>query len=837
MRRELRLKEVEIEGFRSFTLKTKVDMDYDIVLLLGGVGSGKSSLMDSIAYALFGTTYDVRERKSIRIDDLINDFADEAYVRLKLKDERGNDYEIIRRRRREGRTRAELLVNGKSITASYREAEERIQELLGGVTFEEFYRYVFIRREVLEAIIYGQPLRRSEAIDRLFGIAALETAFRLLPLREVEVEIERHKKMLDEYERNAANLGKKEEKERELKEIDEELRALQEEERVLGERRESYLKEYRSLKALEQKYLQLSKETTRLEGAIEQLQGNIADKEPRLILEKAILLAERLRDDLLSKMTQFLLGDEAEKLSRITIDESNISHVVTMLREALDGLERTEEEYRRELMNLSERISEIRIRYEALRGAYEKLAMEVASKEEREEEYKELIKEHGDRKVVTKRMRELEEELEELRHGYEYRQALYRVISYVLRSLREKEEIECPICLTPLNKEKHSPSLERRIEGLSKERDELRRISRIEEEIHNLRDVIRRLNELEVQISDLEEERMRLRELEERIEEERERMDEMHDVANEAQVKLRILAKFLSEANRQIRQLEEATSLLKRIRTLEDYRKRLRRLREELASLGYDRERTEILAKRLEGVEAQLKALRRRREELQLRRERITRELEELKRIEAKIREEREKLRRLEELMEKLRTIKYAYRRAQSLIRKRMLSKLIPILNDIFRSIYPYDDYDALDVKVEVRRTSEGYERSIYEIMARRTADGKWVPVLNRLSDGQKTLVALTFIIALSRLRPHNLNLLILDEPTPNIDFECRRALIETLTKAVGVKQLIIATQNLEYLDIAKKGSEEYGLRSKVYKLRWTGRQGTVVEELKKGTR
>ena len=120
--------------------------------------------------------------------------------------------------------------------------------------------------------------------------------------------------------------------------------------------------------------------------------------------------------------------------------------------------------------------------------------------------------------------------------------------------------------------------------------------------------------------------------------------------------------------------------------------------------------------------------------------------------------------------------------------------------------------------------------------MARRTADGKWVPVLNRLSDGQKTLVALTFIIALSRLRPHNLNLLILDEPTPNIDFECRRALIETLTKAVGVKQLIIATQNLEYLDIAKKGSEEYGLRSKVYKLRWTGRQGTVVEELKKGT-
>ena len=135
MRRELRLKEVEIEGFRSFTLKTKVDMDYDIVLLLGGVGSGKSSLMDSIAYALFGTTYDVRERKSIRIDDLINDFADEAYVRLKLKDERGNDYEIIRRRRREGRTRAELLVNGKPITASYREAEERIQELLGGVTF------------------------------------------------------------------------------------------------------------------------------------------------------------------------------------------------------------------------------------------------------------------------------------------------------------------------------------------------------------------------------------------------------------------------------------------------------------------------------------------------------------------------------------------------------------------------------------------------------------------------------------------------------------------------------------------------------------------------------
>jgi len=88
-------------------------------------------------------------------------------------------------------------------------------------------------------------------------------------------------------------------------------------------------------------------------------------------------------------------------------------------------------------------------------------------------------------------------------------------------------------------------------------------------------------------------------------------------------------------------------------------------------------------------------------------------------------------------------------------------------------------------------------------------------------------------VIALSIMEPHNAAFLLLDEPTPNIDLSCRKALINALSgimRGDKARQLIIASQNPEYGEIVKQSVEKGNLRGCVYRLSWGGREGPRLE-------
>ena len=50
----MRLKSIELEGFRGFVKKTEIDLSADVILLQGPNGAGKTSLLDAILWALTG---------------------------------------------------------------------------------------------------------------------------------------------------------------------------------------------------------------------------------------------------------------------------------------------------------------------------------------------------------------------------------------------------------------------------------------------------------------------------------------------------------------------------------------------------------------------------------------------------------------------------------------------------------------------------------------------------------------------------------------------------------------------------------------------------------------
>jgi len=269
----LKLKEIEIRGFRSFTSPKKIDLDYDVIVLTGGVGSGKSSLLSAIEYALFGTTFEVKERKSIRLDDLVNDFEKEINIKLKLVDDSGNVYEIVRSKLRNKRGRLKIITNGKEYYG--KNCEELLLKILNGMTYEDFIRYVFVRQEILETLIYGPPMRRSEALDRLFGISTLEEAFRGIPIGDVEEKISELSLKKSTLENIIKQYGTPDEIEERI------ARRLEEIEKIKSRREEieSEVKKleerYKQLREIEEKHKTLTIELAKIEAIVDNLRKEI----------------------------------------------------------------------------------------------------------------------------------------------------------------------------------------------------------------------------------------------------------------------------------------------------------------------------------------------------------------------------------------------------------------------------------------------------------------------------------------------------------------------------------------------------------------------------------
>ena len=829
----LRLKEIEIRGFRSFTSPKKIDLDFDVIVLTGGVGSGKSSLLSAIEYALFGTTFEVKERKSIRLDDLVNDFEKEIDIKLKLVDDSGNTYEIERSKPRSKRGRLKIITNGEEYYG--KNCEELLLKILNGMTYEDFIRYVFVRQEILEALIYGPPMRRSEALDRLFGISALEEAFRGIPIGDVEEKIDELNLKKSTLENIIKQYGTPDEIEeriaRRLEEIEKIKKRREEIEREVKKLEERY----KQLREIEEKHKTLTIELAKNEAIVDNLRKEI-DKMKTTIgevtKEEILLTASELKERISDLLVEFLRGKEAEEIKGFEVkDEQMLGEFIEKIQKAIEILEDIRSEYEYELSALNERIISSREVVSRLKNKLSALLLEIDELKRKKEEYDELLLKYGTPKTISKKLDKLKEELKKSETIGAEEKALLEVLKRTIKELTLKGEIECPICERKMRKEDYNAKLNARVEKLSRKMIESdKRTPQLRSEIEKLSEALNKIRALEGELVDYQFKQRELEILQDEVKKEEEKYYSLLETVEEAKERVERLTRALRAIRRNVELIKGYYELKKKERELRTYERRVKEIRKAFSKLEYSPEKVHNIVQRLGELKVALSQCDR--EITQL--ENSVNELKNVKgKVEEAYREFKEinrKIKALERLRDRLITIKNLFRSIQRDVRKKILEKLVPIVNDVFKKIYPYEDYEKLDIKVETKRTSEGYERSVYTIYAKRSIDGEWVPVLNRMSDGQKVLVALALIIAFSNLRPRGVSILIMDEPIPNIDANCRKAIVKTLSSAPGIKQLIIATQNPEYEDIVKVGVKKYGIRGRIYRLHYKGREGTVVE-------
>src|SRR6202051_1906740 len=113
----MRIKEIELDNFKSFGKRTVVPLLNGFTTISGPNGSGKSNIVDSLLFALGLSS--TRSMRAERLPDLLNNLSgkNEAKVTVRFTNDLGAEIEVSRRIRvKDNGYSSTYTLNGRNAT-------------------------------------------------------------------------------------------------------------------------------------------------------------------------------------------------------------------------------------------------------------------------------------------------------------------------------------------------------------------------------------------------------------------------------------------------------------------------------------------------------------------------------------------------------------------------------------------------------------------------------------------------------------------------------------------------------------------------------------------------
>lgn len=160
-----------MKGFGAFREPTTVDLtDVDLFALVGSTGSGKSTIIDAITFALFGSI--ARYDDNRMVAPIVNQTSNEARVALRFELS-GKEYLAVRvvRRTPKGATtkEARLELGSEILAADARSMSKAVEDLLG-LDVDQFNRTVVLPQGRFADFLHDDPARRQATLRQLLGL-------------------------------------------------------------------------------------------------------------------------------------------------------------------------------------------------------------------------------------------------------------------------------------------------------------------------------------------------------------------------------------------------------------------------------------------------------------------------------------------------------------------------------------------------------------------------------------------------------------------------------------------------------------------------------------------
>lgn len=777
------IREVELSNFRSIS-NGKVVLTRGINFIHGLNGAGKSTFLDAVAFALYGSEW--ARKSGVKLQSFVKLGRGMAKVRVTLagEDDQYTVQRVIAGDKLDAHQTYIIDGDGHKVAARDKEVTAFIEKMLG-IDADLFTRLLYIRQGEIRAILDNDKSGRNR-LDSVIKIDAL-TKLQDSVIKEIRRSIEKDVAALD---------GQAKELSRQLSVTSTRLKEMEERiTRINGE------------------LMEKEKEGKELEAKLSELEG-----EARGLEEK-----EKEAYTLRIQLSQLMDKEKSLK--------AKLSRLENELRSIVEERKRIEELRKRldALRPKAERYGELRKREEELRKDHEelgKLEKEAAIKDDQlmDIEY-ELEQEKSEAEELRREIKELEEKEKERREAMEEARSQLRetennraAIEVELKHVETEIELlrrggsTCPLCGRSLTITEAEELLRKREDKANELRNRLREKTReIEETQRRLRDAEEALNRLR---SELSRKRGRLEDLEGRINQEVNKLNqvrgELEDIRNRIE-RLKPRGEEYEKIEEEIRGIRGEAEEYEKIE--EEYRKRMEQLsghteneaamlREQLIEVQREGEnitaRLQVLEpmlvkagetkKKLEETKKKLEEVRAMGAELRGALTQLINETEKTRQEESNIRSRLEEARRrlggLQSSLSTLNMLGDAVEAAKPLIRKAFIDAMNEELREAFTALRHKEAY------VDIRMDGD------YDIYVKR-GDGKEIP-LEALSMGEKNLVALIFRYAMAKVILGRIPIIMLDEPTEHLDAEHRAKVAAWLRDISSSIDVVLITSHID---------------------------------------
>lgn len=164
----MRIRELSLRNYRVFE-EVELELPARVIGIFGANGSGKSSLIESILFALYGSARTAKDQ--VRTHGVLTECA----VRL-VFEHGGQQYEVRRLiKGKNHQVEAELLAGETSLAVGVREVDAEVRRLLR-MDRRVFGSSVFAEQKQLDAFSDLTKTRRKEMVLRLLGIKPVDDA-------------------------------------------------------------------------------------------------------------------------------------------------------------------------------------------------------------------------------------------------------------------------------------------------------------------------------------------------------------------------------------------------------------------------------------------------------------------------------------------------------------------------------------------------------------------------------------------------------------------------------------------------------------------------------------
>jgi len=715
-------------------------------ILVGKMGAGKSSVMDALCFALFGT-FPKLARKETTLADTVNFRNKSAICAVEISFKKNSDiYKISRSFSHLSSPTASIYKNEKLFEKGPKAVTDAACKLLS-IDFDSFVRAVYSEQNKIDSLLWLSPKERKAQVDELLGLDHFEAA------RAGAVFAAN--RFLDLYSQAEETLKKTDIKE-------------------LEKKCEGFEKESSLLQA------QLEQENSFLQAASSILEDNakkfselapLKEKYASLTLQKTRLgiICERLAQETSSSEKYPTEQHVQEKISASKQNLSAISLSLLGMQKLCDALSQ-------KVGTLSSQLKDAQTRSQKITAQQARLFQCI-----------------GDTPLS-----DLQQQLSKLqdsqRNLQAQRAALMATLAEIEKAVSALQSAgsDCPVCGSPLGEEKskhlHEEKNAQLQEGTQKLKDASSSLSTLESQMRALEAKLKDAQILSQSISALSENLPDVSLISAELEAANK---ELGSQIRERDSTSAVISASQKEHEQLVQFLKQCKELMSKKSELEKTSALLQAVQTELSSLNFREEEFDFLRTLVEGNKSKIEVSRAKLASLQ-------QQILSLSQMHSSCKKELALLLQLQQdaayyrkCEQEMLSYKNCMLQVQSQVRTLLIEEINAALSHIWPILYPYSDCTC------VRLVADAKDYSI------EMENNGWKSVYSLASGGERACLSLSLRVSFATVLTPHISWLILDEPTHNLDAQAVSMLATALSEKLPsiVEQIFVITHEQALVD------------------------------------